>query len=311
MSLVFDASRKLARLAEGKVVRVRRCQLVAAETFDGEVISISCLTHGVLSLASSPSKACLLRQRGSLPRAASRRWLDLLAREGLPSRIENELFWQLACSPEPAVRTEAACHPNCPHRVLEFLAGDWWWEVRAAVGANRRCPEKVSLLLATDPSNWVRRAVADNPFSSMKAVGFLAQDEDFGIRDAVAEHPRCPREALILLCHDAAWEIRRSIAKRTDAPPEALDLLARDPEHWVRFFVACNPATPRETRSMLESDPRPSVRSAARHWNSLAMSVSLRLALPPKGGVLYNGLSRSNAPNPFGAATDDRGADPD
>jgi len=286
MTWVVNVSGKLASLSDGGVVRVRKCQLVATKTFDGEVISVACLIHGASSSASSLGTACVLRRQGSLPRALCRYWLRLLAGEGLPSRIEEELFWQLASSPEPAARTEAACHPHCPPPVLELLAHDWWWEVRAAVGANRCCPGRVSLLLATDTSNWVRRAVADNPLSSPKAVGFLAQDEDFGIRDAVAEHPRCPREALILLCHDAAWEIRRSIAKRDDAPPEALDLLARDPEHWVRFFVACNPSTPRETRAMLESDPRPSVRSAARHWNSLAIGISRQLALPPKKGAL-------------------------
>jgi len=259
----------LLRLAAGETVHAGTCAIRATGQRPDLINGVACAHQ------CSPFVPC---RRGRLARVLARHFSEILADPRCPPALTGTVFAELARSPEPVARVDAARDPSCPPEVLASLSHDWWWEVRAAVAANPACPEELARLLARDESAWVRRALAECPTTSATVLRILGHDADVGVRDAVAEHAGCPPDLLADLGHDPVWEIRRSVAKRDDAPPSTLELLGRDPEHWVRFFVACNPAAPPEIRAALEHDPRPTVRGLARRERGRSRSIVRFLA---------------------------------
>lgn len=290
----------IRRLIAGETVWVGPCLLRATATYQDRIGAVACVVRdgarpgpGEVTPRSERAvdgkgSCCggrdggldgfLPCRRGRLARRLARQIWGVLADPECPEQVRASALAQLARSPEPAARVGVARDPSCPGELLDRLARDWWWEVRAAVASNLSASPARSERLACDESSWVRRALAENPRIDRDSLAVLARDEDLGVRDATAEHPGCPGEVMALLSRDPRWEIRRSVAKRRDAPPAVLVELARDPEHWVRFFVACNPATPAEVLDGLGCDPRPTVRGLARRPASRARSTAMYLA---------------------------------
>jgi hypothetical protein len=212
-----------------------------------------------------------------MARALAKVLQHLLMEPGVPDDVATKAVAQLARSPEPWARVDAARDRRCPPAVVTGLAADWWWEVRAAVASRPGLPRLLALVLAHDESEWVRRTLAENPDTHPDALRQLHDDLHLGVRDAVAEHPATPHGTLLAMVEDPAWEIRRSLAKRRHLPADVLIALSRDPEHWVRFFVACHPATPDWVRRELADDPRPTVRAVAVRMGERARGAALML----------------------------------
>lgn len=321
----------IRRLIAGETVSVGPCLLRATVTYRGHIGGLACIAQDGSRPASRDVTARSERaldgegpcwgereggicgflpcRRGRLARKLVRQLCDVLAEPDCPEQVRASAIAQLARSPEPAARTGLARDPSCPEEILDLLARDWWWEVRAGVASNLSVSPARSERLACDESSWVRRALAENPRLDRESLSILARDEDLGVRDAIAEHPDCPGEVMSLLSRDLRWEIRRSVAKRQDAPAAVLVELARDPEHWIRFFVACNPATPAEVRDALSCDPRPTVRGLARRPASRARATAIYLATDrrPRLGRDENSI----APEPSDSATSPQPIDPD
>lgn len=272
--------RLIAALSEGKAVEVRGCRLEPTWVEGGLPIGVACCRHPV-PLGTGYRGDCLLGRRGPFSRALARRLQAALAEGSWTGDGRQRALETLSRSAEPWARVDAARDPGCPRPVVERLATDWWWEVRAAVASHPGLPEAAGLRLAQDPSTWVRRSLAESTHLRRSVLEVLSADPDMGVRDAVAEHPACPAGVLVRLAADPVWEVRRSVAKRPNAPVAALAALAGDPEHWVRFFVACNPATPDAVRANLESDRRPSVRTMARRSAGRGRAIAMYLALEP------------------------------
>ncbi|MCK4177802.1 hypothetical protein [Aciditerrimonas ferrireducens] len=239
-------------------------------------------------------------RRGRLARQLALGLQQLLLDPALPTDVAASALTQLARSPEPWARVDAARDPRCPPPVVAGLARDWWWEVRAAVASRPGLPSPLAFALARDRSEWVRRALAENADADPEALDLLRDDPSFGVRDAVAEHPRALARTLRAMVHDPAWEVRRSLAKRREVPTEVLEELRLDPEHWVRFFVACHPATPAWVRAELARDPRPSVRMVAERAGERArrMALTLGRGLEGPGAALPEGPA--SGPGPCG-----------
>jgi hypothetical protein len=276
------------RLQSGEPVVWRGCQLVPVARHQGVPVRLEAMACPRVT-GTCPAASGVLGpvpcRRGWLARALARAQLGLLEAGGLLPEEAELVLTQLARSPEPWARVEAARDPACPSEVVGELAADWWWEVRAAVAARRGIPPVLARALAQDPNDWVRRALAENPDTDPEVLGLLHADPNFGVRDAVAEHPATPPQALLAMVQDPVWEIRRSLAKRRQVPTEVLVALRNDPEHWVRFFVACHPATPPWVRQELTRDPRPSVRAVAlragERARRMALALGRGLELPP------------------------------
>ena len=284
----MTSRRALRLLAGGQPADWHGCRLVATEVHAGTPVTLAaagCTRPGA-GCALSTSAPCVAAgagllplpcRRGGLARRLARRLQRLLDDPLTPPVVAGRALAQLARSPEPWARTDAAGDPACPAPLVAGLASDWWWEVRAAVAARKELPAALALHLAGDPSEWVRRALADNPGADPAVLAALHTDPHLGVRDAVAEHPATPDATLLAMVCDPAWEVRRSLAKRPRVPAEVLVALGHDPEHWVRFFVACNPATPEPVRTELAGDRRPSVRVLASRAGRRARDTALAL----------------------------------
>jgi hypothetical protein len=295
----------LARLAAGETVTWRGCRLRARRCFEGMPLVVE--AEGCpRPLASCPATsepteagcAAVPCRRGRLARELALGLQDLLLDPTMPPEEAAVALDQLARSPEPWARVDAARDPRCPPPVAARLARDWWWEVRAAVASRPGLPSPLAFESARDRSEWVRRALAENADADPEALDLLRDDPSFGVRDAVAEHPRALARTLRAMVHDPAWEVRRSLAKRREAPTEVLEELRLDPEHWVRFFVACHLSTPAWVRAELARDPRPSVRLVAERASERARRIALTLGrgLEGPGAALPEGPASGPEP---------------
>lgn len=283
-----------------------QCVLVCAEVVRGVPVGIRCLTH--IAPEAGAWQRCVLLERSRLCRALDADLIALLDGDGLALRERALVHLQLALSPDPASRVQAARSQSCPERVQELLVEDWWWEVRAALAANHQVAAGPQERLSRDANPWVRRTLAENRAALAAVLGELARDPELEVVDAAVEHPSLPPEVLVALTAHPAFEIRRSAAKRMDLPPEGAWRLVTDPSPWVRLFLAANPSTPSEVVARLEQDPALMVRRMARHredrWarlvNALAFGIGQSFEPRPVPSVVEAPEGRSELPAPGG-----------
>jgi len=287
----------LELLAREREAHCRGCVLACMEVVRRVPVGIRCLTHAVPTAGAA--QRCVLLERSGLSRALDDALLALLPDEELTLSERALVHLQLALSPDPASRVQAARSPACPERVQEILAGDWWWEVRAALASNHQVTSRIQGRLSHDECPWVRRALAENRAAGPAVLVDLAHDSELEVVDAAVEHPSLPPEVLVALTAHPAFEIRRSAAKRMDLPPGGARRLVDDPSSWVRLFLAANSSTPEDVVARLEHDPVRMVRWMARHrgdrWARLVNALAF-------------GIGQACEPQAVSAALDDASA---
>lgn len=189
------------------------------------------------------------------------------------------------------LRQAVARHPMAPLELLQQLALDEDWRVRAALAANHRAPSVVLEQLAADHDRDVRSVVAQNPAVSAAILERLVGDESEEVRKAASENPHSPKEMLDLLerieAQDTAlsaeelaglaqrldWA-KRLAAAHPNTPTETLEHCRQEADWHTRLAVAKNPKAPAEVLAELAQDSDAEVRQAvAAHSNTPLQSL--------------------------------------
>lgn len=98
-------------------------------------------------------------------------------------------FASSANSTKALTRSGAARGSRCPVALLEQLAGDDEWSVRAEVAHNKSTPERLLRRLAVDPHPAVRAAAAGSRSCPAEALWRLALDPNEEVRRIAGESP--------------------------------------------------------------------------------------------------------------------------
>lgn len=183
----------------------------------------------------------------------------------------------------------AARHPAAPRTLLDQLANDDHWEVRAGLAHNPACPAELLARLATLDGPGLRTGLASHPHTPPDVLTRLSDDPDVRLRAAVAAHPAAPAALLSRMACDGTWAVRCVVARHPGfsdaqrqqmvaagstagldafAPPDpglAPQTLAQlaNQGGWGRQLAARHPATPAATLAQLATDADPLLREAA------------------------------------------------
>ena len=98
-------------------------------------------------------------------------------------------FASSANSAKADTRAGAARGPKCPAIVLEQLARDEVWSVRAEVAQKRSSPERLVRRLSVDCHPAVRAAVARNKNCPPEVLRRLAADSNEDVRQTALRNP--------------------------------------------------------------------------------------------------------------------------
>ena len=128
-----------------------------------------------------------------------------------------------------ASRQEAGAHPLLPAGLIQRLADDSDWRVRAKIAARSDAPGPLLTRLAQDPYPGVRWAVAGNPSAGPDLLRSLAE-ADSGVWLALAGNPSCPADWMERLARDTNKAVRFALAINPSASDAVLAELLRDSE---------------------------------------------------------------------------------
>lgn len=113
------------------------------------------------------------------------RWLPLLLLERL--RNETYLMNYLAEYNDTVSRIGIAKHPNTSLVVLQVMAKDPIWEVRAEVARNKNTDPRTLCALSRDPDFLIRGIVSQNPNLDLTDLVVLLKDEHVDTRRVAKE----------------------------------------------------------------------------------------------------------------------------
>jgi chemotaxis family two-component system response regulator Rcp1 len=114
---------------------------------------------------------------------------------------------------ETHVRMVLACNPHTATAVLEKLAADPDYRIRARVAENSETPQGLLSKLASDEHAEVRLGVSENPNAPASLLEKLAKDPDEDVRLGIAGNPRVPSQILTLLAEDENMFVASSANK--------------------------------------------------------------------------------------------------
>ena len=187
------------------------------------------------------------------------------ARYSLKKSAQNpntspEILESLATDEDFFVRADVATNPNTSLRVLKSLARDEEALVRSCVAGAPKTTIEILEFLAKDETSFVRSHVAENSLTNLDMLGRLAQDEDEDVRAAVASNSTINVKLLELLAKDDDYRVRRKTAGNTNVSIEILEFLTKDESEDVRREVANNPNANDEILGLLVEDEAEYVR---------------------------------------------------
>ena len=171
-----------------------------------------------------------------------------------------ELLESLATDEDFFVRADVATNPNTSLRVLKSLARDEEALVRSCVASAPKTTIEILEFLAKDETSFVRSHVAENSLTNLDMLGRLVQDEDEDVRAAVASNPTINVKLLELLAKDDDYRVRRKTAGNSNVNLEILEFLTKDESEDVRREVANNPNANDEILGLLVEDEAEYVR---------------------------------------------------
>ena len=173
-------------------------------------------------------------------------------------------------------RVLAARHPNTPRDLLEKLARDDDWQIRAGVAHHPLATADMLAPLLSIDSPDVHSALAAHPHTPGGVLAELAKKLDVSIRLHIAAHPNAPASVLARLIEDGDTAIRTTAKQHPQTPTDALARLEQaetqkplpssDLEalasggHYAKQLAAKHPDTPIETLHRLAADIDPFIR---------------------------------------------------
>jgi HEAT repeat protein len=148
--------------------------------------------------------------------------------------------------------------------VLQTLAGDSDWHVRAAIADHRSTPLDVLHTLLKDNAHPVSESainrldtIARNE-SNPEILTTLAMSKSFmayaEVRASLGRNEKSAVDILEMLANDSNWAVREAVAQNTSTPPEVLAVLASDNNYRVRSHVPGNKNTPSEVLAAFARD---------------------------------------------------------
>ena len=108
-------------------------------------------------------------------------WLRALAANTTPIHLPEAMMWAIASRPDPQTRIAAARCTTTPP-LLQILATDPDWEVRAAAAANPNCAEATLKTLASHRDHRTGSALCDNPNLPTAIARLLHHDPSAAVR---------------------------------------------------------------------------------------------------------------------------------
>ena len=155
---------------------------------------------------------------------------------------------------------EMAADAKLSPAMIEKLATDTDFQVRAGIAENPSAESRVLALLARDRDPYVRAAVAKNPKMDLAVLNSLVEDPIDYVRSAAAANPSLPVESLnIWAKRGHACQSRGS--QKLKSKSRFAWQLVRD-RSTVREALASNPAANDQLLSQLVNDKSVNVRKA-------------------------------------------------
>ena len=164
-------------------------------------------------------------------------------------------------------------NPSMPKSILERLAEDTDFEVRAVVASNPSTPATVLEQLANDKTLEVSQRVGGNKSTPAAVIEQLANDQQYDVYSSVTRNPLTPAAVLERLAMHEFWDVRRSVATNPSTSSEVLGQLASDQNNKVRNSAAENPSTPTAILERLERVERGNIRSSVLKNPSMPAAV--------------------------------------
>ena len=132
--------------------------------------------------------------------------------------------------------------------VVEQLARDDHWSVRARVAASPYASHDAIAILQCETLESICVALASNPDLTTSATVHpaLIHDTRPRVRASIASNPATSTQIVAMLAEDPATEVRVALASNPMTPTAVLTDLADDYEFDVRAAVRCNTATPED-----------------------------------------------------------------
>lgn len=220
------------------------------------------------ALARNPSTPTNVLSRLANDKSENNEHMRLLV-AGNPNTLRStseQIFTQLAQSPNIAVRADVALSPAVPVAVLEAIVRNesaaeketWERRVVRCVAFNPRSPAALLKKLAGDPGREVRHHVARNPATPLPLLMRLASDSEEYVQAAVATNPSTPwTVALTLfqsLVNGSSGGDMEMLARSPLMPLDMLGRLANDSDRAVRLALASNPVIPWNDLSRFSTD---------------------------------------------------------
>ena len=132
--------------------------------------------------------------------------------------------------------------------VVEQLARDDHWSVRARVAANPYATYSAIAILRNETLESICVALASNPHLAMSAtLNFtLVRDPRPRVRASIASNPTINGPVVAILAEDPETKVRVALASNQNIPATVLTNFADDDEFDVRAAVRFNPSTPED-----------------------------------------------------------------
>lgn len=128
--------------------------------------------------------------------------------------------------PETNKKPEPALNP-VPQSLPESL------EARALMAADEETSSEMLDKLALDDDWWVRANTAGNSNTSANTLDLLADDEQMVVRKTTAKNPHASEESLIKLAQDHYAAVRQNVANNKNSTKKVLQLLLNDKDEKV------------------------------------------------------------------------------
>ncbi len=209
----------------------------------------------------NPTVCQLAREHPNAPAERVAQLNQLTQGKSLATDLLRELAQQ-----NDATRRLVAVHPDTPDDVLQQLAKDPSWQVRAALAAQPRATSAMLAPLIQLDAPHLPQQLADHPHTPASVLTQLVHHADSAVRFAVAQHANTPSDGLALLLEDGIEPVRTAAAHHANTPADNLNTLVRagsDPQ--LSTFAEPDPTLPPETLSTLSQGGPWARRLAAMH----------------------------------------------
>ena len=147
---------------------------------------------------------------------------DVFVRRALASCKRFDVVEQLACDDHWSVRARVAASPYASSHAIAILQGETLESICVALASNPDLTTSATLHLTLihDPRPRVRASIASNPTTSAQNAAILAEDSATEVRVALASNPMTPDIILIGLADDFEFDVRAAVRFNSAAPED-------------------------------------------------------------------------------------------